>query len=332
MTRVSIIIKALNEEEKIQACIESALAATAPLGGEVILADSLSTDRTVELARHYPIKIVQLTQPSDRSCGAGAQLGYLVSKGDFVYILDGDMTIEPNFLEPALREMELDPLLAGVGGQLEEVCTENFEFKSRRSRAQSLKKSGVVDRLDGGGLYRRSAIEAVGYLTNRYLHSYEEIDLAVRLRSAGYRLKRIDAPAVRHSGHTENSFRLLKRRWTSGYIFGIGEVLRAAWGSARFKLLAVDLKELRVYLLTLVWWLAVLWTSLSAYLFSSLPWWLPVSLFLAPFVLMGLRRGHPAAGVYSVASWTTHVFALFIGFFRKAGNPTEPIPLRIVHE
>ena len=48
--RVSVIIKALNEERRIEATVESALRAVATVGGEVILADSCSSDRTVELA------------------------------------------------------------------------------------------------------------------------------------------------------------------------------------------------------------------------------------------------------------------------------------------
>ena len=46
--KVSVIIKALNEERNIIRAIESALIAIDKVGGEVILADSLSTDHTVE--------------------------------------------------------------------------------------------------------------------------------------------------------------------------------------------------------------------------------------------------------------------------------------------
>jgi cellulose synthase/poly-beta-1,6-N-acetylglucosamine synthase-like glycosyltransferase len=69
---LSIIIKALNEERNIALGIESALAAVDGLDAEVILADSSSTDRTVEIARQYPIKIVTLNNREDRSCGVGA--------------------------------------------------------------------------------------------------------------------------------------------------------------------------------------------------------------------------------------------------------------------
>ncbi len=99
---VSIVIKALNEEECIEAAIRSALAAVEPVGGEVILADSFSTDNTIEIARSFPVTIVQLRNASDRRCGAGPQLGYQSARGKYVYILDGDMEMDSGFLPAAI--------------------------------------------------------------------------------------------------------------------------------------------------------------------------------------------------------------------------------------
>ena len=76
MTGVSVIIKALNEQANVANAIESALRAVASVGGEVILADALSDDRTVQIARRYPITIAQLVRAADRGCGSGPQLGF----------------------------------------------------------------------------------------------------------------------------------------------------------------------------------------------------------------------------------------------------------------
>ena len=57
---VSIVIKALNEQAHIEACLSSALRSLQGIGGEVVLADSCSSDATVALARRYPVRIVQL--------------------------------------------------------------------------------------------------------------------------------------------------------------------------------------------------------------------------------------------------------------------------------
>jgi glycosyltransferase involved in cell wall biosynthesis len=62
------------------------------MDGEVILADCASTDRTVEIALQYPIKIVRLRNIGDRSCGVGAQLGFQYSRGRYVCLMD----VEPN--------------------------------------------------------------------------------------------------------------------------------------------------------------------------------------------------------------------------------------------
>ena len=95
---VSIIIKAFNEERHIAGAIESALAALAGIGGEVILADGASTDRTIAVAERYPIKIVRLDNAADRSCGAGAQLGFQYSRGEFICLMDGDMRLRRPFV------------------------------------------------------------------------------------------------------------------------------------------------------------------------------------------------------------------------------------------
>src|SRR6185437_6390909 len=107
--------KALNEERYIALAVESALAALAGLDGEIILADSASTDRTIEIAARYPITIVCLDHVEDRSCGAGAQLAYQYCSGDYVCIVDGDMTLNAGFLQTAIEYLGEHKDVAGVG-------------------------------------------------------------------------------------------------------------------------------------------------------------------------------------------------------------------------
>jgi len=57
--KLTIGIKAFNEEQHIAASLASAVEAARALDGEVVLADSCSTDRTVEIAKTFPVRIVQ---------------------------------------------------------------------------------------------------------------------------------------------------------------------------------------------------------------------------------------------------------------------------------
>ena len=111
---VSVVIKALNEERNICAAIESSLRAVERVGGEVILADSCSSDRTVELASQYPVRVVQFSNAAERCCGAAPQLGWQHARGEFVYILDGDMRMVEGFLEEALSFLAQHPEVGGV--------------------------------------------------------------------------------------------------------------------------------------------------------------------------------------------------------------------------
>lgn len=329
--RVSIIIKALNEEKRISAAIESSLRAVSAVGGEVVLADSCSTDCTVQLAQTFPILIVQLTHPNERRCGVGPQLGYQHSRGEFVYILDGDMEMLDGFLQQAVDFMMSHPDTAGVGGYVVEQNKVSLEYIARGERLMEHMKPGSVDRLDGGGLYRRSAIEAAGYLSNRNLHSYEEFDLAVRLRSLYWNLWRLPVNVANHFGHDAPPYRLLMRRWHTGYLFGLGELVRASFGQPHLRLVIQGLPELRLYLGVIAWW-AVLLSIIFWPLPSSIRAACFVTLLLLPLLLMIGRKRSLKKGIYSVVSWCFNAAGLVRGFLRQQRPATEKISSTVLKE
>jgi glycosyltransferase involved in cell wall biosynthesis len=258
--KVSVVIKALNEESNIRRAIESSLTAAAPFGGEVIVADSGSTDRTVEIASAFPVTVVQLAHPEERCCGISPQLGYQHSHGDYVYLLDGDMDLNPAFVDRAIRMLDADPGVAGVGGYIGEMLVANFEFEQRDRRLVDgrLSHPAEAGHLAGGGLYRRTAIDDVRYLSDRNLHANEEYDLGVRLRSKGWRLIRLEDHAADHYAYNLGSYRLLLHRAKSGYILGSGEVLRAALDGGYLARVLRELRPIRAYGFAVALWLAVL--------------------------------------------------------------------------
>jgi glycosyltransferase involved in cell wall biosynthesis len=85
----SIYILTYNEELDIAACIESAM-----LSDDIIVVDSCSSDRTVEIASRYPIRIVQHPFESH-----GRQRTWMLEsippKHEWVYILEADERMTP---------------------------------------------------------------------------------------------------------------------------------------------------------------------------------------------------------------------------------------------
>lgn len=329
--KVSVVIKALNEESNISRAIERSLKAVAPFGGEVIVADSGSADRTAEIAAVFPITVVQLGEPQERCCGVSPQLGYQHSRGEYVYVLDGDMDLDATFLGCAVKLLDRDPRIAGVGGYVREMRIANFEFehRSRRLIAGRLTQPAEVGHLAGGGLYRRTAINEVRYLSDRNLHSNEEYDLGVRLRSKGWRLIRLEDHAADHYGYSLGSYPLLLHRAKSGYILGSGEALRAAIEGGYLTTVLRELRPVRAYGFAVASWLAVLLLMLLTWNWT---WSLAVLLAscVLPILGMALRRGSVNRGIYSVLVWHVHGFGLVRGLLRRRRSPTERISSRVI--
>ena len=327
---VSIIIKAFNEERHIAGAIESALAALVGIHGEIILADGASTDRTVAIAEKYPIKIVQIGEADDRSCGAGAQLGFQYSAGGFICIMDADMRLRQPFLTAAIRALAQNPTLGGVGGAVIDLDADNLEYAQRVRRFDPDRRPGLVTRLGGCGVYRRTAVLATGYFTDRNLHGGEELELAARLYAVGWRLARIDCPAVDHYCRQGNPYRQLLRRMRIRNACGPGEIIRASIGRPHFGYVARNDRNSLLSVLVVLWWCSIAAALLVGS--GSLALWAAGAQLVFPFATMALRWRSLRDGVYSVAAWNVQALCFLPGFFTPRKAPASWIPSRVIKD
>lgn len=329
--KVSVIIKALNEEANIARAIESSLRAVAPFGGEVIVADSVSSDRTVEIASGYPIKIVQLEHAEERCCGIAPQLGYQHSGGEYVYILDGDMELDPEFIKTAIELMDRSPDVAGVGGFIPEMRATNIQFQARMKRAleQRAKEPKDVKCLSGGGLYRRTSVDGAGYLSDRNLHAYEEYDLGTRLRARGWRLVLLPMRAADHYSYDLGTMPLMWHKLKSGAFASQGEIMRAGLFSDYLPSVFRDIFAMRLSLVVWGYWLVVVLALLL----------LPYRLLVIGGALIGLaamvaimtvRHGSIESAVHSVLNWHLLAFCALQGLLMTRKAPDEPIASRVL--
>ncbi len=328
--KVTVGIKARNEETHIAAAITSALAAVKPFAGTVVLADSNSRDRTVAIAKTFPVGIVQLVNALEGCCGAGAQLAFQAANCDYFYILDGDMILDENFLQVGITFLEKNPEFAGVGGRVQEMNTQAYEFQIR---AQSLDgaqgHSRTVDRLDCGGLYRVSAIQQAGYFADRNLHAFEELELATRLAANGWKLARVNEPAVQHFGHSANGYALMWRRFKTGYTGAHGEVLRGALGRKHFSQVVATLSHIRISVIVMLWWISILVSLVLAH-GLAIKALLVFVLVALPCGILSFRRRSWVLGIFSFVSWNFLAIGLIAGFFRKRVSPQKPIEMIIL--
>ena len=77
-----VVLVTLNEEKNIDRCLGSVRWAD-----EIVVVDSFSTDRTVELARKYTDKVYQHEYPGT-SKQVERGIGY--ATGDWIFVIDAD--------------------------------------------------------------------------------------------------------------------------------------------------------------------------------------------------------------------------------------------------
>jgi len=102
---VSVIITTFNEEINVADCIESVMWAD-----EILLVDSFSTDRTVEIAGRYPIQILQREY-----FGSAAQKNWALDRvaHDWVLIIDADERVPEPLAREILTVLATQPAVQG---------------------------------------------------------------------------------------------------------------------------------------------------------------------------------------------------------------------------
>jgi glycosyltransferase involved in cell wall biosynthesis len=96
----SIYILTYNEEIDIADCLESA-----QLSDDIIVVDSYSSDRTLEIARGYPVQIVQHAFES-HGLQRTWMLKQVVTKHDWVYILEADERMTTQLFHECLEAIQ----------------------------------------------------------------------------------------------------------------------------------------------------------------------------------------------------------------------------------
>lgn len=316
---LSAVIIARNEEAHIGRCIESVLAATRSIERcEIVLVDSCSDDRTVAIARAYPIRIVELTD--QRRCPSmGRHVGIRLTSGQFVLCVDGDTEIDSAWAKAALAALSARPDLGGVAGREDQVYYEHgIAVGGHTDYFATGEREQPVDQFGGNAVYRRAALEMVGSF-NPLVRSFEEAELGARLRQAGWRLVRLPTRMAVHHTQRPDSVDEYWRRVRSHLFTGQGQVLRLALSQGLFREHAR--RQNRV-LLFMLWGVVGVSAVLASMVLSR---WTPVAVWLVMSALVmmafSLRSRSLTRPLRMIFDWAVCSAPLLWGFLFAPADP-----------
>ena len=128
-SRVSVVIPCLDEAETIAECVTSARAVLdeAGLAGEVIVVDNGSTDGSGDLARAAGALVVE--EPR-RGYGSAYLAGLAVAQGDYIVMIDADLTYDFHEIPHFVQELE-DGAQLVVGDRMSNIAPGAMSLVSR---------------------------------------------------------------------------------------------------------------------------------------------------------------------------------------------------------
>jgi len=180
--RVSVIIPNFNYEKTLGACLRAAFAQSYP-PFEVIVVDDGSTDRSVEIARSFPCRLIE--SPVNRGASAARNLGAAASRGDILFFLDSDVALAPDALANAVDILAADPACGCVHGiydttpLYDDGPVEVYRILHNHYwRKRSLGRVPVA--VFALGAVRREVFERVGDF-NVKVHGMEDVEYSSRL-------------------------------------------------------------------------------------------------------------------------------------------------------
>jgi GT2 family glycosyltransferase len=222
----SVVVITRNEERHVAACLDAVCRAMRGRSHELIVVDSNSTDRTVEIAMRYPARVVRLGDTRPVTPAAGRHVGASLARGELILFVDGDSVLDAEWIAPALRALE-DDGIAGVAGIREAVQHSTADGTVTRFQfPQDVACAADLPFLGGSAVYRATALRRVrGF--NPFLYGCEEAELGGRLCAAGYRLRRLPIRMTEHLTEARaETLRELRRRIRRGYPYGVGQLVR----------------------------------------------------------------------------------------------------------
>jgi GT2 family glycosyltransferase len=229
----SIVIPTYNGRDLLARClasIERHRPNPARIPTEIIVVDNGSSDGTSDwLALAHPsVRVIRL-EPNREFCGA-ANAGLAASRGAFIQLLNDDTEVTAGWVEAGLAPFadetvgSVAPLVV-VRSDPRRVDSAGdsyawFGWPMKRGHGQSAASwsarsiEEVFGASGSSAFYRAEALRRAGTLDMLLRSYYEDIDLAFRLRWAGYRCIYTPACVIHHDISATNDHRspALQRR------------------------------------------------------------------------------------------------------------------------
>jgi N-acetylglucosaminyl-diphospho-decaprenol L-rhamnosyltransferase len=242
--QIDVVIPTWNKAELLAHCLGDLARQTVP--HRVIVADNGSEDGTVAMVgeRFPDVTLIEMR----KNLGFGRAINRASAAGDaeVIVVLNNDVNVEPSFLSEIVAPLA-DATVGMVAGVLLDPATglidaagveidgglAGYPYMGGLPPAElDLPRTGLLGPCGAAAAYRRKAFESVAGFDERIFLYSEDLDIALRLRAAGWRCELAPAAQAMHLGSATLGVRSITQvrlaARARGYVLGCYRV-RASW-------------------------------------------------------------------------------------------------------
>jgi GT2 family glycosyltransferase len=225
---ISILIVSFNTKDVLRECLDSVRVSSRDLTVETIVVDNCSHDGSPAMVREEFPWVQLIESHENLGFGRANNLAFEAARGRYIVLLNSDAFLQHDTLCLSLEEMEANPdvglasgRLVGRDGELQPSARmfpspvrqllvisgladkfpkSRFFGQADRTWADPM-QAAEVDWVPGAySIIPASILKQHGFFDPRFFLYYEEVDLCLRIKNAGYRVMYWPKICVVHVG------------------------------------------------------------------------------------------------------------------------------------
>jgi glycosyltransferase involved in cell wall biosynthesis len=227
---VTVGVCVRNGQELLPNALNSILNQTYPKNQiQIIIVDDGSQDNTPQIIREYSIMLAERAKTFKSTWqGLGHARNLIVNNadGEFILFVDSDQTISPNYVKTQVETMRRNPKVALTAGTFAATPKNpilNLEIVPHIVNQKNFgKPKSFIWKTEkligtGGTTFRTLAIRQVGGFDEKIKGAFEDTDLVLRIKKAGWQIEANSAELCEFHGGLSKPTQLWKKYFWYGF-------------------------------------------------------------------------------------------------------------------
>jgi GT2 family glycosyltransferase len=212
---ISVVIPNQNGAAFLEKCLRSLQAQTFE-NMEIVIVDNASQDESIEIVPIMAPKAVLLRESKNLGFAGGVNAGIRSSHGQWIAVLNNDTELQSDWLAECAHAIQNHPDAAFFACKILDFADRDRLYSAgdcylrggigyRRGqemidREDFQKECEIFSASGCAAVYRRQVLEEIGGFDERFFAYLEDVDLGLRLQTAGYRGYYAPRAVVYHHG------------------------------------------------------------------------------------------------------------------------------------